>query len=349
MKVFCIDKTVNKNILEAQLLTPLNYIKQKDFTVLLPSKYQEYSLKNILYKDLNLIFYNSNLNKYKFILRKRKSISSLYCRSVFEFFIIFLIKSLTFSNNLKITYDFRGLAFAESELKSNNFLKKSILKKLEYFAYVRADKINTVSINFKNFLQDEFKFRKDISVIPCCVEAVTKGSFNKNTRELKFVYLGSVSKWQKVDLVLEIFSEISSKIDCSLTIITNQKHEVENLASHIGVNVKILSLPHSEINEELQNYDFGFLLRDNILLNNVASPVKFLEYISNGVIPIISEGVGDYSSIVKKNKIGILYNTNTDELINQIFSILKDTEVYDKMYKISQQYVWEKYYIKYEK
>jgi glycosyltransferase involved in cell wall biosynthesis len=86
--------------------------------------------------------------------------------------------------------------------------------------------------------------------------------------------------------------------------------------------------------------DFGFILRDNILLNNVASPIKFVEYISMGVIPIISEGVGDYSSIVKKSGIGILVNEDNTFEYGLIEKHKSNQDIYDKLYNLSECYTW---------
>jgi hypothetical protein len=52
--------------------------------------------------------------------------------------------------------------------------------------------------------------------------------------------------------------------------------------------------------------DFGLLFRDNVIMNNVASPSKFAEYMLCGLPTIISEGVGDYTEFCISKSVGIV-------------------------------------------
>ena len=63
---------------------------------------------------------------------------------------------------------------------------------------------------------------------------------------------------------------------------------------------------NSEMVKYLNAADYGILFRENVPMNNVASPSKFAEYILCGLPTIISEGVGDYSAICEPNGLGVL-------------------------------------------
>ena len=59
-----------------------------------------------------------------------------------------------------------------------------------------------------------------------------------------------------------------------------------------------------EINNYLNATDYGILFRENLPINNQASPTKFAEYILAGLKVIISEGVGDFSEFVREHDCG---------------------------------------------
>jgi len=71
---------------------------------------------------------------------------------------------------------------------------------------------------------------------------------------------------------------------------------------------------HNEVFELLSLSDYGLLLRDNSITNNVASPTKCAEYLACGLPIIISEKIGDYSDFILKNNLGFIYK-------NQVLSL----------------------------
>jgi hypothetical protein len=59
------------------------------------------------------------------------------------------------------------------------------------------------------------------------------------------------------------------------------------------------------------------LVREDSVTNQVASPVKFAEYLAAGLQIIISEKLGDYSALVAKEGLGIVYS-NALPLLSKI-------------------------------
>ena len=52
--------------------------------------------------------------------------------------------------------------------------------------------------------------------------------------------------------------------------------------------------------------NFGIILRHDILLNNVASPIKIGEYLATGLAIICSKGIGDYSQAISQAGAGVV-------------------------------------------
>jgi hypothetical protein len=54
--------------------------------------------------------------------------------------------------------------------------------------------------------------------------------------------------------------------------------------------------------------DYGLLIREDSVTNQVASPVKFAEYLACGLKVIISQKLGDYTELAEQKNWGYTYN-----------------------------------------
>lgn len=344
MKLYIIDNNTNINIIKSQHLTPLKHKNKDDYILLCPTKHIsiiiDYGFNN------QTRYYKNNLEKYLFLFSVN-NITDIYTRSIIDFFWIFIVKTILFRKWI-LAFDFRGLSSDESKFRGKTIIKVVILECLEWVAYHFSNRLFTVSHNFKSYLITKYNKKKNITVIPCCVENaefVSKPLYNKGDK-VKFVYVGGLSKWQKFEYILKVYSEISQIMNTSLTIITNEVTTAEGIIKMKGIYAEVFQMEHKYISQELTKYDFGFLFRENILLNNVASPVKFIEYISNGVIPIISENIGDYSKLTVNNKIGIIETSDIDHLIADIEEIKYDKNIQYRLFNTAKKFTWENYVAK---
>jgi glycosyltransferase involved in cell wall biosynthesis len=72
---------------------------------------------------------------------------------------------------------------------------------------------------------------------------------------------------------------------------------------------RVLSVLHNEVPDYLAAADCGFLLRASSQVNRVASPVKFGEYLASGTPVIMSNGIGDYSELARRENVGVVLPT----------------------------------------
>ena len=71
------------------------------------------------------------------------------------------------------------------------------------------------------------------------------------------------------------------------------KSKLDNL-----VSINVLSVQPSQLSEYYQKANYGFILRDDITVNNVACPTKLVEYLNYGIIPIVlSDKIGDFKEL----------------------------------------------------
>lgn len=272
-----------------------------------------------------------------------KNAEWVYLRSPLMFLRFFIYRKRK-SFSFKLFYDFRGLVHEESFMRNRNKIRRYVLFQLEKFAYKYADYVGAVSVNMKNVIENLFRSKSRVYVTPCCISEVKGKNKSGGKGEINFVYVGGLSSWQCFDEILKLYRSISNNIPSTLTIISKQIELAKLKVKDAQVTeVEYKTMSQQEVTKDLINYDFGFLLRENILLNRVASPIKFLEYTSSGVIPIISRNVGDFSEEVVKNKIGIVLDNNNEFNYCELLRLRDDAEIYGKLKSFSEKYTWDNY------
>lgn len=326
-----IPKDIHLGVIESQMLGLAEFYKKKyDVTVVIPDLTDINCFKN----KIKILKYSNNSQLKKII----KKSDVVYLRSVKNFIHLFAFCKI---NSLKILYDFRGLVSYESFYNKRNYINFIILLFAEFFAYSFSNKVQCVSENMKKELEKKFILKKNIDVIPCLAHQSYLRTENCK-RKIRFIYVGGTSKWQMLDLILDIFLQIQKQFVCEFTFVTNNPSAFEDRIKSIGLlNFKILSGDNNFVQSILRNQDFGFLMRENLLFNRISSPIKFLEYSSNGVVPIITQFVGDYSNDVEKYKLGIVFSGSISNLIDNIKSVSSEIVEYRyRNYKYSSKLLW---------
>jgi len=96
---------------------------------------------------------------------------------------------------------------------------------------------------------------------------------------------------------------------CKLLILSFDVKKLSHLQNDESITIDSISA--SMVKDVLCAGDFAFLLRDNIITNNVAFPNKFLEYISSGMKIITTPYVYDIASMVEEYQLGrVIKNIN---------------------------------------
>lgn len=133
-----------------------------------------------------------------------------------------------------------------------------------------------------------------------------------------YAYVGGAAYWQNIDKILSTFDQQSKKNSkLFLLFITNDPEVANNIITIYNLDkkhIKVISLPYEEVGKYLNASDAGIIIRDDNLINYVASPTKVNEYLAVGVkvVDLLSEvGNIDYS------KSNILYMPLKDIIDNQ--------------------------------
>jgi len=244
----------------------------------------------------------------------------------------------------EIYYWVQGAVPEESFLRHQSKLRNSILSAIEYGALSVSDKNILVSDEMQKHLEKKHKKRyKNSIVVPCVSEFSYDGSPKEKD---SFVYIGGMSAWQRIDLMLQMFNQIMKfKPHAHLYIATLEKEIAtqyinEHLDKAYHDNVKLLSIcDRSQIAHFLSTKEYGFLIREDSVVNQVSSPIKLAEYLSCGVNVIMSAAVKSYAPLIETNHAGIsidLDNAITDRLLEFSPNTQNAIEVYQRYFSKNQ-------------
>lgn len=186
-------------------------------------------------------------------------------------------------------------------------------------------------------------------IMPCYNQSIAKEAFYIPSKysEPSFVYSGGILAWQCVEEMIILYKKVKARYNrANLTILTTGIDEAKALVQKHNVkDVDIKCVPVDRLNEEQSKYKYGLLLRANDVVNNVATPTKFNSYLAVGLIPVISNVVGDYKPLLAKMKYKICVDNEKE--LDKAYRLICDMEensiVADDIYA-EYQSVFDSYY-----
>ena len=269
-------------------------------------------------RELSLLF---------FVLKlyfKHLSTGSLIFQSRFMLFSLIspIISKLP---KLKLVYEARGTVTVEYKYSVDagriSARREWIVRLREKLVLKYSDLVIVVSQKQKDFFAKEYGavVANKMLVIPGAADAL-KFYYSEGLRatvrqrmglegKTVFLYSGRLDKpWQIPREVFRTFKHIHAHVpDTFFIILTPDKDIAEQLFSQHDISNPSFMITYvrlTEINDYLNATDYGILFRENLPINNLASPTKFAEYVLAGLKVIISEGVGDFSGFVQEHDCG---------------------------------------------
>lgn len=241
-----------------------------------------------------------------------------------------LFNGLLFRPKQKFLYWFQGVVPEEiaylygglySTVKSflYGYAEKYILKKARLIFFV-SDKL-------RHHYRTKYGYDKDNYIImPCFNKKMDESCFIASRYEKPtFVYAGALVKWQCVEETIALFSKIKEMIpEATLTILTAEQAEARKALAEQGVTAEVKYVPLPDLLQELAQYKYGFLLRENMIINEVSTPTKINSYMAAGVIPIFTDVIGDFKRVFRSLQYVITCDHNDpDHIIERILAIEK--------------------------
>ena len=248
----------------------------------------------------------------------------------------------------------QGIIPEESYLRHQSKIRYQILSFMEYLTLKLSNHKIFVSSYMKEYLEEKYNQEFPNNIIVPCISEFTYDKSKKE--ENSFVYIGGMSAWQRVDLMLQMFNEFAdTHSNATFTIATlEQKSAKHYIKTHLKTQhhdkVEVISInERAEVTHFLSTKMYGFLIREDIPVNHVSSPIKLAEYLSCGVNPIISHSVKSYAPLVQEYGAGVailegeslndkleFFIPNTDKplrLYKELFSTIQHLKNYQRILK----------------
>lgn len=239
-----------------------------------------------------------------FIIKLLKSARLIYAHSLFP--VLTALPALFFCHiKKKFVLDAHGVVPEEQKLQGLYF-KSTLYELCEKYIFKRLFSLIVVSHKMKEYyLNKHGKQCEHVIVYPILPTNLKNSSISEiestSSNHINIIYSGNTQLWQNVPEMLNFISKNESS-NISYILLTGEENImkqklVEHNLSH-RKDISIQSLPPHELEKVYTSAHFGFILRDDIIVNNVACPTKMVEYLFYGLTPIIkSANVGDFKQM----------------------------------------------------
>lgn len=276
-------------------------------------RFFDYFKKNVIKKGKVTIVQAHYLFHFLTILNLLNNSSRIYIHSIYSGFRIFPHIFFSQIHRARVCLELHGTFQEELEYKGEKYnarffgwIEKHLLKRSQMIVYV--------SKRFENYFLNKYPFTKNAKryVIPTCTSKVFElydpnrtneiiQKYKISNKDVVFIYAGSTEVWQKIDLMMEIIQKLAARSNYKFFLLTGNVFEMTELAEKYNLYPKDNIFIDTVSPEVLGNYyeiaHYGFVLRDEHILNEVSSPTKFLEYLYFGIIPILkSTKIGDFTT-----------------------------------------------------
>jgi glycosyltransferase involved in cell wall biosynthesis len=235
-----------------------------------------------------------------------------------------IMADLRQGKNLRFVKELRGDTEAEieflhkgqsAELEAKIRRHRSILARI----LAKADKVVCVSQILADRIAERYGLAKDrLHVTPCTADSNRfvpnsllrsdkRSELGLSSQDLLLIYSGSLSKGWDQPEAIKTFLEQELSIHPQIKVLLlspDQRAASQIISSLPAKRVFHRKASHLKIQDWLVAGDAALLLRAPHPLNEVASPTKAAEYVLCGLPLVISPGVGDYTSWVRKMRTG---------------------------------------------
>ncbi|MBU3133163.1 hypothetical protein KPL40_11955 [Clostridium gasigenes] len=315
--------------------------------VYLSISYKKNIKKKIVRKERLTIYYVNYIIHQKFIKKILEESKEIYIHSIYNFNKVANNSKIVM--NKSVTLDFHGVVPEELEFCGKKILSKKF-SKIELKACLCAKKIVFVTKSMESYIINKYKNIQFESIVYPIISQENFKSDDKFNVELTkkelgikeddtvFIYSGNCQEWQNIDLML---TSIEKNIDCKnfkFIILTGDTKAFEEnpIYQQIKGEIILKSVLPSELSKYYSISNYGFVLRDEHILNKVACPTKIVEYMQNGIIPIVkSEEIGDFLQLGYEfirvddinNKLSNKKSDKNKLIIENIIELKKKTKV----------------------
>jgi len=298
-----------------------------------------YLSRNFEIKTENIVYFKNLWEIFKYLRRIKDE--KVYCITVLEVILVYF--SVFLGGKKQIIFWVQGLIDQEDFLSTNKKFRYLVFRILLKVSLKVSSKLVVVTNHMVKVLHEVYgsESTKSHFVIPCKSRVKYNGTQKKKN---SLCYIGGLSKWQNIDKILLFFNKLSLLDPSYIFYLATFDHSNalrlidQYVDDSCKKNIELISVKEkSEVCDFLSKMEYGFLLRDDILLNHVASPIKLAEYLSCGVNPIVSDSLKEFDKVIQHRECGIVlkdnnYNKAIEQLLLFNHSTTNALECYNDIY-----------------
>lgn len=232
-----------------------------------------------------------------FIIKLFRTAKLVYVQSLYN-----ALYSFLFIKYIKNTYvlDLHGVVPEELEYQGMR-VKSAVFNSIEKFIFGKFDTCIAVTKR----MADYYKFKYPQSKCEYIVYTIFPANLTEYHSEtddhdngVNIIYSGNTQKWQNIDFMLALIKK-NLFPNYKYTLLTGELEKMKDALVRHRLNkeesIELRSVSPAELKDYYKKAHYGFVLRDDIVVNNVACPTKLVEYMFYGIIPIVlSDNVGDF-------------------------------------------------------
>lgn len=286
----------------------------------------------------------------------------ILARNLFSATIAYLLAKIT--PHASYVIDLRGHSAAQLELAGvirQGDMRWRLFHWWERILFENARAVLCVSSALADYVGSKCQKPVSCYVVPSCLDTWLINSAEpqgigrlKSSLNGRFVvvYSGTVTAWNQPEPMIRLFLSIKTQQPSALFLFLTPHTEAARSYFHkYGVSENdfvLLEIPHADILHYLELGDVALLLREFNMVNRVASPVKFAEYLAAGLPVIITEGVGDCTTIVRQEHVGLVLKSpkEADWDGNALSEFLSDVAVHREEYKERARATAHRYFLR---
>lgn len=239
----------------------------------------------------------------------------------------------------------QGANADESFMRNRSKLRYWILNKIDTFTMKKAKFILYVS----EYMQKHYEklasksFVDKSYIMPCFNEEYDESVYQHKDYDQKvFTYVGSLALWQCFDQTAILYRQIEKNIPNTLfKVLTFSVDEAKRILKEKGIkNYSVACVPKEQVKQELLETTYGFILREDNMVNRVATPTKISSYLAAGVIPIFSDCLRDFAAVSTNLKYALKVRTNysVEEVVSFVSKYIDKEELQEEYKKFFKEY-----------
>ena len=260
----------------------------------------------------------------------------IYCHSVWQ------VKTKFFKlPGVKVYVDVHGIV-PEEETLYGRYEAAQMYGDIEEQTVQKAECLICVTNKIKEHLQEKYgkKFKAKTIIMPIFDSSLSKYDINV-PKEKPFIkdkpvviYAGGIMKWQKIELMQESINKCIDN-DNLMVYCPNPKEFWETWKYPKYKNLEVGSKSYQDLCKDVYiKAHYGYVLRDDIAVNNVACPTKIADYFKYRIVPIVkSPKIGDFIDL------GMQYITLEDFNNGKLLSPKKIKEITNNNEKVLEKYI----------